>query len=48
MTVLSFAFMMAIILGALDGIKKMIDVSNNSSLGVSPSKNLISFLFWDY
>jgi hypothetical protein len=48
MTIFSFALIMAIILGVWDAIKKMVDVSSNPSLGVGSSKNLVSFLFWDY
>ena len=48
MSVIGFSLIAAVILGIFDAIHKMQMVRIDPSKGVPPSKNLISFIFWDY
>ena len=48
MSIFGMSLIFAIILGILDAIKTMSMARQDPSCGVPASKNLISFLFWDY
>lgn len=45
--ILSFYFILALIIGIINGFAKMSGVRKNPELGCEPSKNIFTFLFSD-
>jgi hypothetical protein len=45
---LLFVFACCLIIGLIQGAMDISKVKKHPELGVKPSKNLITFLFWDY
>jgi hypothetical protein len=46
--ILACVFILCVIFGIYSGFQEMAKVRKYPKYGVKPSKNLISFLFWDY